>query len=281
MLNFEVPCILVASQGFEESRFWPAIKTRKITEEVAPMKESVQWDALAESSQDAVMRAVKNNTDLQAQLNWLENHRWKQVKLDMISEEEITKACVSNGANIEAVKVALPVVAKATRRVEMEQIRKLTGLPAEPTVRAVSALLNIPYSWRGINPRRPNRPEREKKTFGNKYDRVAVPMVAKLSEVSDSEIILAANENKTTPTAIRAILPVVEEAFKKPRVITRKEIREITGQDALPIMKALSNLLSIPYSLRGFNPARILQKDMCAKGKPLHYGNSRSDFQWN
>jgi len=239
-----------------------------------------EWDPLVEPSDKAVLRAAACNADLNSQLAWLENHRWKRVRLEEISDEEISKACMANGANIAAVKIILPIVAKATRRVEMEQIRKLTGLPAEPTLRAVSALLKLSYNWRGINPRQTRRPDKGHAKFGNEYDRVAVPMVAKLSEICDSEIILAANENNTTPTAIRAILPVVEEAFQKPRVITRKEIREITGQDALPVMKALSSLLSIPYSLRGFNPARILQKDMCAKGKPLHYGN-RSDFQWN
>jgi len=169
---------------------------------------------LAESSEDAVMRAVKYNTDLQAQLNWLENHRWKIVKFEQISDEEITQACVANNANIAAVKTVLPIVAKATRRVEMEQIRKLTGLPAEPTVRAISALLNLPYSWRGINPRRPKRPEKENKHFGNEYDQAIVPLVAKLSEISDSEIILAARENKTTATAVRAMLPIVQAALK-------------------------------------------------------------------
>lgn len=232
-----------------------------------------EWDPLAECSSQAVLRAMKYHADLQGQLNWLENHRWKAFRLEAISDEEIVKACVANQANVEAVRIVLPVVAKATRYVEMAHVRELTGLPAEPTIRAVSALLKLPYSWRGINPRRPKQPEYRKKHFGCEYDQVAVPLVADLSKISDSEIILAAKENKTTPAAVRAILPVVQAAFEKPRVISRREITEITDEPALPVMKALSSLLHIPYSLRGFNPGRVKTKDCYARGKPLHYGN--------
>lgn len=237
-----------------------------------------QWDVMVLSPSEAVLEAVKWNTDVQAQINWLENHRWKQTRLEAISDEEIIKACVSNGANIEAVKIALPFVAKATRYVYAEKIRTLTGVPAVPTLRTISALLKIQYSWRGINPRRPKMPRRcEKKSdsryIAQEYEEVKVPLVAKLSEISDSEIVLAAKENKTTPAAIKAILPIVQEAFKNPRVITRKEIREVTGEDAFFVMKALSNLLGIPYSLRGFNPGRIFMKNMGSKGKPTYLGN--------
>jgi len=238
-----------------------------------------EWDSLAESSSQAVLRAMKYHADLQGQLNWLENHRWKASRLEVISDEEIVKACVANQANVEAVRVVLPIVTKATHYVEIAQVRELTGLPAEPTIRAVSALLKLPYSWRGINPRRPKQPEYRKKHFGCEYENVSVPLVADLSKISDSEIILAARENKTTPVAIKAMLPVVQAAFEKPRVISRKEIKEITGEPALPVMKALSSLLQIPYSIRGFNPGRIKTRDNYARGKPLHYGICRSEIQ--
>lgn len=247
------------------------VKSQLKTEACAPEKNAgIEWNPLVEPSQSAVMKAVRDCAEVTAQINWLERRRWRRAMVKNLSEEDIIKSCLANEANPEAVKIVLEVAAKETRHIiTPEKIQQLTRRAAEPTMRAVSALLAMPYSWRGLNPRRTNRKGTK---FGKKYNNLAIPAIANPEILEERAIADAAYRNHATIGAIKLMLPIVQDAFWNKRVISRTEITQITGSEALPVMKALSTLFDIPYSLRGFNPGRINQKGMGARNKPLLWG---------
>lgn len=69
-----------------------------------------------------------------------------------------------------------------------------------------------------------------------------------------------------------AVIIIVNKCtkFNSNRTITRKEIREITGYPAMPIMKAVSIIMEFPYSLRGLTPDRRTQNNFGLRGKPIY-----------
>lgn len=69
-----------------------------------------------------------------------------------------------------------------------------------------------------------------------------------------------------------AVLLIIYKCLnhKSEKTITRKEITEITGFPAMPIMKAVSIIMEFPYSLRGLTPDRRVQKEFGLRGKPVY-----------
>ncbi|MFA6376121.1 MAG: hypothetical protein WCX69_01830 [Candidatus Paceibacterota bacterium] len=179
-----------------------------------------------------------------------------------VSEDDILKSCVANGVtDVGSFKNILEIVQK-TGKISSWEIKGVTNHPIEPLLRAISAITGLPHSYRGITGFEAKK--QRAKNSGIDYRDVKIPRIYRISEIPDLRVAYMAFVNKAEFSHVKAMLPVVEEAFKSQRVIGRKEIAAIVGQNgvALSVMKALSALFEIPYSALGFNPARITHRDL-------------------
>jgi hypothetical protein len=83
------------------------------------------------------------------------------------------------------------------------------------------------------------------------------------------KIVSIAEKHSAVVEAVQEIMFLCQ-AQNQQKTITRKEIRDLTGHPAMPTMKAVSEILGFPYSLRGLNPNRAYEKGMGARGHPVY-----------
>jgi hypothetical protein len=83
------------------------------------------------------------------------------------------------------------------------------------------------------------------------------------------QIISIAGKHSAVVEAVQEIIFFCQVQNQQ-KTITRTEIRELTGRAAMPTMKAVSEILGFPYSLRGLNPNRAYEKGMGARGHPVY-----------
>jgi|GEM_PF-5930136 hypothetical protein len=89
------------------------------------------------------------------------------------------------------------------------------------------------------------------------------------ADIPDEKIWEAAQAHRTTAEAVKEVLWLCQ-THRTNTTISRKEIRETTGLPAMPIMKAVSEILGFPYSLRGLTPNRAFEKEFGLRGKPTY-----------
>jgi hypothetical protein len=87
--------------------------------------------------------------------------------------------------------------------------------------------------------------------------------------IPPDRIASIAEKHSAVVEAVQEILFFCQ-AQNRQKTITRKEIQTITGYPAMPVMKAVSEILGFPYSLRGLNPNRAYEKGMGARGHPVY-----------
>lgn len=89
------------------------------------------------------------------------------------------------------------------------------------------------------------------------------------AQISENDIICAALRYGTAPEAVAKITAICLH-WKSVKTLTRRQITNITGLPAMPIMKAVSDLFKFPYSLRGLTPARMYEKGAGCRGHPVY-----------
>jgi len=89
------------------------------------------------------------------------------------------------------------------------------------------------------------------------------------AQISENDIRRAAQMYGTAPEAVAKITAICLH-WKSVKTLTRREITNITGLPAMPIMKAVSDLFKFPYSLRGLTPARMYEKGAGCRGHPVY-----------